>query len=107
MRLASAPRNSAIYRQLFIADLGEIMPIPAPRDNAPSCNADILRVGSNGEAVPFASGFASPLGLRFIDVRPAGRFYYVRTTPSRAAVRVGSADEVFVRVWEPVRSSPW
>jgi hypothetical protein len=68
--LAFAPAGFGPYAgSLFIADLGGIMPIPAPRDKAPPRNGRILRVGSDGRAVPFASGFASPLGLRFIGRR--------------------------------------
>jgi hypothetical protein len=68
--LAFAPAGFGPYAgNLFIADLGGIMAIPAPRDKAPPRNGRILRVGSDGKAVPFASGFASPLGLRFIGRR--------------------------------------
>ena len=45
------------------------MPIPAPRDKAPARNGRVLRVGADGRPVPFAGGFASPLGLRFIGQR--------------------------------------
>jgi hypothetical protein len=45
------------------------MPIPAPRDKARPRNGRIPRVGPDGKVVPFASGFASPLGLRFIGLR--------------------------------------
>jgi len=68
--LAFAPAGFGSYGgNLFIADIGGIMPIPAPRDKAPPRNGRILRVGTDGKAVPFASGFASPLGLRFIGQR--------------------------------------
>jgi hypothetical protein len=68
--LAFAPAGFGPYAgNLFIADLGGIMAIPAPRDKAPPRNGRILRVGSDGKTVPFASGFASPLGLRFIGSR--------------------------------------
>jgi hypothetical protein len=45
------------------------MPVPAPHDKAPPRNGRILRVGPDGKVVPFASGFASLLGLRFIGQR--------------------------------------
>jgi hypothetical protein len=45
------------------------MLIRAPRDRAPPCNGRIRRVASDGKAVPFASGFESRLGLRFIGRR--------------------------------------
>ena len=68
--LAFAPAGFGSYGgSLFIADIGGIMPIPAPRDQAPPRNGRILRVGSDGRAVPFANGFASPIGLRFIGQR--------------------------------------
>ncbi len=68
--LAFAPPGFGSYGgNLFIADIGGIMPIPAPRDQAPPRNGRILRVGSDGQVVSFASGFASPLGLRFIGDR--------------------------------------
>jgi hypothetical protein len=68
--LAFAPPGFGSYgSSLFIADIGGIMPIPAPRDKAPPRNGRVLRVDADGKAVPFASGFASPLGLRFIAQR--------------------------------------
>ena len=68
--LAFAPAGFGSYGgSLFVADIGGIMLIPAPRDKAPPRNGRILRVDSDGKAVPFASGFASPLGLRFIGQR--------------------------------------
>jgi hypothetical protein len=68
--LAFAPAGFGSYGgNLFIADLGGIMPIPAPRDQAPPRKGCILRVASDGKAVPFAQGFATPLGLRFIGGR--------------------------------------
>jgi hypothetical protein len=68
--LAFAPAGLGPYAgALFIADIGGIMPIPAQRDKAPPRNGRVLRVGADGTAVPFASGFASPLGLRFIGER--------------------------------------
>jgi hypothetical protein len=68
--IAFAPTGFGSYGgHLFIADLGGIMPIPAPRDKAPPRNGRVLRIDANGKAVPFASGFATPLGLRFIGQR--------------------------------------
>jgi hypothetical protein len=68
--LAFAPAGFGAYAgNLFIADLGGIMAIPAPRDQAPPRNGRVLRIASDGKAVAFASGFASPLGLRFIGQR--------------------------------------
>jgi len=68
--LAFAPAGFGSYGgNLFIADLGGVMPIPAPRDKAPPRNGRIVRVASDGEIVPFASGLATPLGLRFIGGR--------------------------------------
>jgi len=68
--LAFAPPGFGSYGgSLFIADIGGIMPIPAPRDKAPPRNGRVLRVAGDGKTVVFASGFASPLGLRFIGQR--------------------------------------
>jgi hypothetical protein len=54
---------------LFVADLGGIMPTPAPRDKPPERRGRILRIDKGGKAHIFAEGFASPLGLRFIGKR--------------------------------------
>jgi hypothetical protein len=68
--LAFAPPGFGSYSGcLFIADIGGIMPIPAPRDQAPPRRGRIVRVAADGTTVPFASGFATPLGLRFIGRR--------------------------------------
>src|SRR6202007_568550 len=56
--LAFAPAGFGPYGgSLFIADIGGIMPIPAPRDKAPPRNGRVLKVGADGKAIPFASGF--------------------------------------------------
>lgn len=68
--LAFAPAGFGPYAgDLFIADLGGMMLTPAPRDQAPPRNGRVLRVGRDGKATPFAHGFASPMGLRFISRR--------------------------------------
>lgn len=68
--LAYAPAGFGPYAgNLFIADLGGLMPTPAPRDKPPPRNGRVLRVDQSGKAIPFAQGFASPLGLRFVGRR--------------------------------------
>jgi hypothetical protein len=68
--LGFAPAGFGPYGgNLFLADIGGIMPMPAPRDKAPPRRGRILRVTADGKAIPFASGFATPLGLRFIGQR--------------------------------------
>jgi len=68
--LGYAPANFGPYAgDLFVADLGGIMPTPAPRDKPPPRQGRVLRIDQNGKAHIFAEGFASPLGLRFIGDR--------------------------------------
>src|SRR5216684_4643317 len=65
-----APDGFGAYAgNLFVADLGGIMPIPAPRDKPPPRVGRVLRIDRTGKAHVFAEGFASPLGLRFIGKR--------------------------------------
>jgi peptidoglycan hydrolase-like protein with peptidoglycan-binding domain len=68
--LGYAPDSFGAYSgDLFVADLGGMMPTPAPRDNPPPRLGRVLRIDKTGAAHIFAEGFASPLGLRFIGNR--------------------------------------
>jgi hypothetical protein len=65
--LGYAPDGFGTYAgDLFVADLGGMMPTPAPRDKPPPRAGRVLRIDRTGQAHVFAEGFASPLGLRFI-----------------------------------------
>ncbi len=68
--LGYAPSDFGQYSgELFVADLGGMMPTPAPRDNPPPRLGRVLHIDSSGKAEVFAEGFASPMGLRFIGNR--------------------------------------
>lgn len=68
--LGYAPDGFGAYAgDLFVADLGGMMPTPAPRDNPPPRAGRVLHIDRSGKAHVFAEGFASPLGLRFIGKR--------------------------------------
>jgi peptidoglycan hydrolase-like protein with peptidoglycan-binding domain len=68
--LGYAPDGFGKYAgDLFVADLGGIMPSPAPRDQPPERCGRVLRIDRSGKSHIFAEGFASPLGLRFIGKR--------------------------------------
>jgi hypothetical protein len=62
-----APDGFGVYAgNLFVADLGGMMPTPAPRDKPPPRVGRVLRIDRTGKSHVFPEGFASPLGLRFI-----------------------------------------
>jgi hypothetical protein len=68
--LGYAPAGFGKYAgDLFVSDLGGMMPTPAPRDKPPPRTGRILRIDRSGNSQVFAGGFASPLGLRFIGTR--------------------------------------
>ncbi len=65
-----APASFGKYAgDLFVADLGAMLPTPAPRDSAPPRLGRVLRVDKSGKTHAFAEGFAAPMGLRFIGNR--------------------------------------
>ena len=68
--LAYAPAGFGPYAgDLFVADIQGVIQIPAPRDQATPRNGKIFRIDRAGQAHPFAEGFATPMGLRFIGTR--------------------------------------
>jgi hypothetical protein len=68
--LAYAPAGFGPYAgDLFIADIGGVMPMPVPKDRALPRNGRIYRVDREGKIHEFAQGFVMPLGLRFIHNR--------------------------------------
>jgi len=68
--LAYAPAGFGPYAEdLFVADIGGATPMPVPKDRALPRNGRIHRVDKEGKLHTFATGFAMPLGLRFIGTR--------------------------------------
>ncbi len=68
--IAFAPEGFGAYAgDLFVADIAGLMPMPVPKDRPLPRNGRIRRIDQAGKMHDFADGFATPMGLRFIQDR--------------------------------------